>query len=224
MKKLYIALLILAAIAAATTFIILRPHYIEYKDPALAAVDKEIFEERVRDAQERIENFNNETPQAEKLRIYMYLARAQFSLGLLSAAEESYEEAIATGSKDPLLANVWYELYNVRYNRENYKGARDAIRKAIDLSKTNVDYWRALINVEVDGLKISEDKLQNLYLFAIRESGNNADVIALYANYLESKGDLQGALEQWRKILEIVPGSPPAIDHIKLLEQKIQNP
>jgi len=188
----------------------------------LSQMDREIFEGRVRDSQNKIENFSDSTPIEEKFRTYIDLGRAQFSLGNFADAEKSYEKAVETGFKGPLLGNAWYELFTVRYNMKDYENARESIRKAIDLIPDNADYWRALVSLERDDFKASEQILQNLHIFAVEKSNHSPDVIALYANYLESKGDLAGALEQWKRTLAIAPNNVEAKEQIARLEQLIK--
>lgn len=223
MKKIYLYLALGTAIVlAAVVYLVLKPDFIEYKDIGLSMEDKEVFEARARDEQEKIANFTRETSSEEKFRAYLFLGRAQFSLGQFADAEESYEKAIKTGVKGSSLLNAWYELYNVRFNMEDYKGARDAIRTAIDMAPTNVDYWRALYYLERDGFKSDEEILKNLHTFAVEKSNGDPNVIGMYAFYLESTSDVMGAIEQWKIVLEDMPNNQLAKDQIQRLESQLK--
>ncbi len=221
-KNIFLGIALLIAGGIISFVLLSKPDFIDYRDTGLSQTDREIFEGRVRESKSKIENFTGDTSVEEKFRTYVYLARAQFSLGNLVDAEKNYEEAIDLDYDGSLLSGAWYELFSVRYHRQDYENAKEAIQKAIDLAPNNVEYWRALVDLEHDGFKASDETIKNLHLFAIQESDNHPDIIAMYAIYLESKGDLRGALEQWKRILEIRPDNPSVEEQIKRLEQQIK--
>jgi len=72
-------------------------------------------------------------------------------------------------------------------------------------------------------MQASNEELNNLYREALDKTNNGVDIITSYAIFLETTGDLQGALDKWKQATVSNPTNKSVYaTHIKRLEALIK--
>lgn len=181
-----------------------KPAIITEKDMNLSAEERKLVEGRLADIQEKIENPPKSITNIEKYSWNMQAGFQKMALGKLSEAKEYF---IAASALQPGDYTSWVALYDVAYAMNDFDTARENIKKAISLDQGNPGTWKKYIQLENEKFKASNEQLNQLFIQAFAATRSDIVIVVYYAQFLEEKGDLKGALEQWRKALVADPES-----------------
>lgn len=197
-RNIYIGLgvlvILLLAFWAARYFSAPKSDIITYKEPNLTAEAKAIYEQRLVDYQKNVDAISQDTPEVEKYNRLMNLASTQFSLGFYQKARETYEKALQIRPKD---SDAWQIYSSTLAAQKDYQAALDAVKKAISLDSTESDYWKWQIALEKEFFGADQQRLESLYQQALEKTVEDVDIVVVYAQFLEEKGDLAAAIKYW---------------------------
>jgi tetratricopeptide (TPR) repeat protein len=170
----------------------------EQAPPEVSSQEKLVYAKQLQEAQTDLQKADNDK---DKLDAYSREGMALYMLGMLDDAKNAYLEAIKL---DPEKASTYTEYFDVQVALGDYQGANDTIKKAISLN-TNSTRWKKYINFQKDQLKYTNEQLDKSYNDALADTKDDVDVVIAYAQFLESAGNDQKAIEQWQKAGTIKP-------------------
>lgn len=170
---------------------------IKKREVSLSGEERQKLEERVTKFEQEIQALPEDATAEAKFKPHLRLASSYYGLG-------NYEQAIATldkiieqnqdkGRVFALYSNIYRDMGDIQKARENGK-------KAVDLEKDNPAYWLAYINLATNE---STDDVKAKYEEALQNTETNIDVVTSYAKFLETIGDKDAAIAQWKKAGEI---------------------
>lgn len=174
-------------------------HIINEKTPNLTAEQTKIYTDRLADAQSRLAQAQNDE---EKYNIYIYEGYQYYGLGKYLLAKKSYLKAIEIV---PNKYDAYSALFQVQLDMTDFDGARESILKAIQSYPSNADIWNKYILLEQEKFNATADQIKVLYEEALAKTNNNSDVVITYATFLESVGQINQAILQWQKAIEVNP-------------------
>ena len=193
---------------------------IYYREPTLTAEEKTQAEEVLKQAEERVSNLAADASSEEKFNAFTFLGNQYSLLGRLKEARAVYVRATDT---EPANYSGWANLAFTETSMGDLEAAHEHFVKATETT-FRPDPWMWLIAFEKEKLGASNKRIEELYLDGIvKTSGFAPDVRKNYAIFLEQeKGDVAGALEQWRKALEELPESQTIKAEIERLEKLVK--
>ncbi len=157
----------------------------------------------------------------DRYNLYMDEGFQYYGLGELLVAKSLFLKAEAL---HPEQSSVYAALYQVELEAGNFKLAEEAIKKATDIYQSNPDYWQTYIGFEQNQMKASVEAVKALYAKALEKTQGASEILVSYAQYLESLGDLVGALETMKAALAVQPNQSslyqPEIDRLEKLIKK----
>jgi tetratricopeptide (TPR) repeat protein len=151
----------------------------------------------------------------QRYALYIKLAEIRQQLGEYDAAIAAVDKISPENQNN---TRVW-ELYSSLYRAKGDIGkARASIRRALDIDGENVNDWVSFIELSKD---VGDKPLTDLYNEALSKTHNNVNVVIAYAKALEDIGNLDGAVAQWQKALQLNPADKAVYDaQIKRLQGK----
>ena len=167
--------------------------------------DRRVYEDRQADFLKKLSETNDD---AEKYNIYLNLGFNSYVLGHLGDSKNYFEQAIQINADQ---YDVYQGLFHTQIDMEDYIGATASIKKAISIRKGNAGLWRDYIQFEIERVHAPNDFINNLFGEAITDTTqrgdatNYTDVITTYASWLEKVGNLQEAVNYWKKAIESNP-------------------
>ncbi len=186
----------------------------------LDAEQKEIFEKRISDTEEKLDAAKNQNiPQVEMENLYLGLGFDKYVLGELKGALEAY---VAIVNINPNNSAVWAGLFPVYRDRGDFANARDAAIKAVKFNPEDWNMWRNYIELEQYQFQASREDLDEIYKQALDGTKNNLNMAAPYAQFLEAGGDLRSALNYWKIALAQDPKNSGYKSEISRLEKLLK--
>jgi tetratricopeptide (TPR) repeat protein len=162
------------------------------KDPELSAEDRKVFEGKLSELEQILEIAENDD---QKFNAYLRQGHYLFALGKYQHARRKF--SLAADLK-PEEHSAYAALYEVQMAMNDNLGAKESINKAISLRADIADNWRKLITLEKERNNAGSDRLNGLYIDALRETHSDINIITAYAAFLESIDNLQAAKEYWQ--------------------------
>ncbi|HEX8184367.1 MAG TPA: tetratricopeptide repeat protein, partial [Blastocatellia bacterium] len=148
---------------------------------------------------------------------------ARNNLGDLLSKKGFYEEAIAlfqqVVSKDP---NFWESVYNLGYNYYKlgkYQEAEPWLRQGIQMNNTNANQYLTLGVVLFETNRFDEAEAALRYGIGLKRDGYGLHY-ALGA-VLKTKGDLPGALDEFKLESAYNPRHPDTTEQVAQIEQQL---
>ena len=140
-------------------------------------------------------------------------------------AQKQYDQAIAAAkaqiSKSPNSSNFYDLLGTALFDgKKDYSGAEAALRKAIELDKSNTDALEKLGKVKVQ--QGSTDQALALYLQSIKDNPGEVDFYILAGELYEAKQNWDQAKDMYQQALKVSPDHPLASNNLAyvILEQR----
>ena len=168
---------------------------IKEKKVNLSSTDLKTYESRQANLESMLKNATNDD---DKYNIYLSIGQNEYALGHLQDSKDALESAIAIKPNEPA---AYENLFNTQVDMKDNVGAERSIKKAIDLRPDSTEYWRRYIQFEQGVMHRNSNDLNQLYLDALKKTDNSVDIITVYAQYLESIGDLASARQYWQKAI-----------------------
>ena len=113
-------------------------------------------------------------------------------------------------------------LGDVYYAQKKYEEAEQAYLMAIKNNAFNPNVYSQLSDIYTYHLKDNKEGIKKFYENGIEKLGvNRFNLIQSYASYLESIGETENSIEQWKIISEEFPDNQPIKDKIIELEGKL---
>lgn len=181
-----------------------RPPIITEKRPDLTEDERRIVDDRLKQVLEKIEKPPEGATSIEKYSWNMQAGFQKMALGKYSEAKEYF---VAASAIQPADYTAWVAMYEATLAMNDYETARENIKKAISLDSSNPDLWRKYIQLEKEKFKAPDSQLDQLFSEALASTGSDVNIITIYAQFLEEKGDLKGAIEQWKKAIAANAGN-----------------
>jgi len=177
-----------------------KPVVIQDVEPSMTPEAKAFYEKRLADAEKAVSELKPDAQNVDKFNAYRTLADAQFSLGKYNASKASFITALNLLPRD---WDTWYVYSTDLAAMKDYDTSLEAVKKAIEINPNNPDFWTWQINLEKDRFNASQDRLNSLYLDALKNTKEDLSVVVAYARFLEEKGDKENAIRYWQKAIEI---------------------
>lgn len=185
---------------------------IKVKEVNLSSSELQLFTDRLAQANKMRQELPQDASPLAKRDVLVYRAAQLYGLGRLDEARQDYILAVQAAPED---YNVKLGLFEVYNEMSDYKMAEAAIVEAIRLAPLRPEHWRRYLAFKQDKLRASPAELDSLYKQALQKTYSHVDIIALYARFLESIGNLAGASDQWREALKQSPDN-------KLYQQELE--
>lgn len=204
-----------------TTFIIIPNDNLILKvERNLSENDIIFLDKRIKKYEAEVLMFNDKTSLIDKVNIYFMLSADYRTLGEYGKAKELLEKAMTLDQKNSNLMQVYSSLLAVMGDKTS---ALLYIDKAIILYNKESNYWLWKIDLEKDK-GTESDKLESVYKNALDATGDDLNIVTVYAQFLEKKGDLQGAIEQWESAITKNPNGQNLYQaEIDRITQKLNN-
>jgi tetratricopeptide (TPR) repeat protein len=172
------------------------------KDPQLTDQEKQGFRDKITEYQNQLKDNSKSIEEQYKLSTQIGL-----QYGLLGEYENARDYLLKATRILPDNATAWSQLFVIENLMHAYEQAEKHIIKAIEINPTNSQFWGWRLELERDSLKLSKEELEKNFQDALRQTGEHADILALYAKFLESNNDLSGAVQQYKKAIEKNPAN-----------------
>ena len=173
--------------------------FIKQVDRKLTAEDQKIYEDKLAAAET---GFNDAKNDDEKFDWTMEKATVLSGLGRLAQARLVFESAIAIKPQNYV---GYFALFQVLQEMNDNQSALSSIKKVMEIKPENPANWRSYITFEKERLHASNPELNSLYIEALAKTHSNIDIITVYAQFLESIGNLQESKEYWQKAIIAFP-------------------
>lgn len=160
---------------------------------------KKIFEDRIVEAQKKIDSFTDKTPAQEKINYYFALAAAERGLGNYGTAEELFLKIIALEPKNADIHNAYASLL---WMAKEYTHARTEINTAIALQPENADFWLSKIMYNT-GAKTSV--MEKIYDNALSATKRDIDIVTSFASFEQKIGNKEKAIKLWKEAQTLYP-------------------
>ena len=190
---------------------------VEYKDPQFSAEQNRLAQERLAKTQETIMALPDGAPLLQRYPLMLQLGSDYMFLGELKKARGVYRDVIKL---DKNRAPGWAQLFHAERAMHLFSDARKSIGEAIKRDPLSAQYWRWRIDLERFDLKGSDEDIRKLYAEALTSTREHADILSSYAQYLESIGDIQGAIAQWKILATRYPNESIYTAEIRRLETR----
>lgn len=177
--------------------------FITEKDPKLTEEERKIVEDNLADIEKKLEEAKDATDK-EKYDFTMQLGFQKNVLGKLAEARDAFLAAVEIQPENYTAPLALFHAYLAMGDNDS---ALASIKKAIELRSENAELWRQYIMLEKERFGATNEKIQEIYSEALIKTNSSVDIITVYAQFLEEKGDLQGAIEQWKKAIAAYPQS-----------------
>jgi tetratricopeptide (TPR) repeat protein len=171
------------------------------KDPNLSSEDRKTYEDKLSEQDRLLAEAKDDNDKFDAL------MQQGFYLYGLGKYQESKDKFFGAVDVKPQEYTAFTALYEVQMAMNDNKGAQESISKAISLKKDSADLWKRYIVLEKDRFGADKDKLNGLYIEALRETRENIDIITSYAAFLESVDNLQASKEYWQKAVVSYPAN-----------------
>lgn len=193
---------------------------ITYRDPKLSQEEIKPFLDRIDLAKKELAELANNTPKENKYQLLLKIGAEYYPIGELEKARDYDKQATDLIPTD---AAAWYSLASVEIHMQDYTAARTHIDKALSIEPANPEYWRTKLDLSRDIFHYSTDQMKDLYKQALDGTHEHVDIVAYYAKFLDSSGDLAGAVAQWKKAIEKNPDGKASYEkEIKNIQAKVQ--
>lgn len=176
-----------------------KSKFIEYKDLKLTDSEKKLYQETISKLEKELSEAKDKDDQ---FRLNMQIGFQNYGLGEYGKARDSY---LKSNAIYPQNVAPYAALYEAENAMGDYELAKFYLQKAIELNPSSVQYWRWMIQLRELGFHDTSEQLDKYYKDALEKTGNNVDILSIYAQFLEQKGDLVGAVAQWKKAMQIEP-------------------
>ncbi len=160
---------------------------------------KKIFEDRIIEAQEKIDSFTDKTQTQEKINYYFALAAAERGLGNYGTAEELFLKIIALEPKNADIHNAYASLL---WMAKEYTHARTEINTAIALHPENANFWLSKIMYNI-GAK--NEVMEKIYENALSATKRDINIITSFASFEQKIGNKEKAIELWKEAQKLYP-------------------
>lgn len=175
---------------------------VDVVDPKLSDDEKKPFYDRIAGYQDKLNKLDKNAPIAERYQLLLSLASEYYPIGELKKSYEYYSQA---SKLEPNEAVPYYSMSQIAAQRGDVQSALALAKKSTDLEPTDGTYWRARIELERTRNGLAGDALDALFKEAVQQSNDDINVTTIYAQFLEERKDLVGAVEQWKKAIEKYP-------------------
>lgn len=172
------------------------------KDPQLTDQEKQVINDKISE----YKNITSDTSKSkeDRYKAYVQTGLQYFILGKYVDARLQYIEATKLLPEN---STAWAELYVVENAMQAYDLANKHIKKAITYNSANPQFWRWYLEL-AGPLNVSTEKVDTTYQEALKQTESSADILALYAKFLEErKNDLAGAVTQLKLAIEKNPAN-----------------
>ncbi|MBC6409816.1 MAG: tetratricopeptide repeat protein [Ekhidna sp.] len=115
-------------------------------------------------------------------------------------ANRNFNKAYEAGVRD---MNIFLQLYNYAFKKENFDDALDAIKKGREAYPNDIDLMKYEVNLYIQMEKIDEAR-QGIEK-AIKAEPENTDLLFTLGVLKDESGDKEGALEAYNSALEVDP-------------------
>jgi tetratricopeptide (TPR) repeat protein len=181
----------------------------------LSEKEKATLEKKLASSLEDISKFTEQTTQADKDKEYVVLAGIQRSLGMYEEALASLGK-ISSEYKNPARVNLTYAL--IYQDLADLPKAAEYAKKSLDSDQSNQQAWVVYLETEQN---LNNGEREAKYKEAIEKTDSHEDVLVSYAKFLEQIGNIQGAIEQYKRAGEVNQKKKPDFDaEITRLEAK----
>ena len=177
--------------------------------------ERQELEAKIKVLNDQIKGFTAQTTVGDQYRAYLQLGALKHRLGL-------YDDAIAALDKIPDeksgIARVYISYALIYKDKGDWIKSAENAKKALDLDPENQQYWVVYLESEQS---LSNADREAKYKEAIEKTDSHEDVLVSYAKFLEKIGNIQGAIEQYKKAGETNQKEKPQFDaEITRLEAK----
>lgn len=210
-KRLIIGIIVLVAIAAAIVLFIPKKkaiapvqNFVNHVDVNLTPELKAEYDKKIAEDQGKLEASKTQKIPANELQtVYLDLGLYQYLEGNLLEAKNAFEQAKDLHAG----AAVWVGLYPVLRDMGDIDGEEEALKQATTLNPNDWNMWRAYIELEQYQRQASADALDKLYKQALDGTKMDINIVTVYAQFLEGRGDLQSALNYWKIAVTAQPAN-----------------
>jgi tetratricopeptide (TPR) repeat protein len=179
-----------------------KPAIITEREMNLTQEERRIAEDKLSAIQAKIENQSKGITNMEKYGWNIQAGAQELILGRFLKAKEYF---LAASKLQPNDYNAWVALHDAALAMNDFDAARENIKKALTLDPSNPGIWKKYIQLEKEKFGATDQDLDQLFSQAFVATRSDLLIVTFYAQLLEEKGDIKGALEQWKKALAADP-------------------
>ena len=150
--------------------------------------------------------------------LYLQLGVFKETLGDLRGALDAYEQASKSNSNSYIPYSNAGNIYRRIGQKEK---AEEAYRKAISITPNNVNVYTKLYELYRYDFKKYPHEMTVFFSKALKDTGNNLDMIKLYAYYFENVNDPYSALQLWEAMSKNNPNDETMKQKVIELKAKV---
>jgi|GEM_PF-6875358 len=141
---------------------------------------------------------------------------ALYSMGKIGEAEVYMSQAKEIFPKN---FTAYLGLFRIKADMNDTEAAKENAEKALELRPKSAETWVLYADYQKAKLGATQEQLRAIYEDAVSKTQSDALVLKKYARYLEEVGDYTGALDKWKKALEVEKTDKPGVEsEIKRVE------
>jgi len=133
---------------------------------------------------------------------YLQLGIEYESLGKMDLAIKSYESASLA---DKTQYVPYSNIGSVYKTQKDFTKAEESFKKALSLDPTAISVYQKLYELYRYDMKKYPHEIMPFFADAIQKTGNNFEVVKMYAVYLYDVKDYESALPMWEAIAKEFP-------------------
>lgn len=175
--------------------------------------DTEEVKKKIQEVQKIINDFDEKSTVKDKNNAYFVLASHQQSIGLYLDAKKTLETSLQAN----LNTNILQSYAILLYNMGDKEAAIQYIDHVLEIAPNIANYWRTKIELASDVHAGDNEYLDDLYHQALKSTGENIDIVTIYAQFLEKSGRKEEAIEYWKKAIKLYPSDT------QIYQQQIDN-
>jgi len=200
---------------------ITNDHETSFSESQLTPEIVEILNADIKEIEERLSQVDSDDYSSDDRFADMnVLAMKYQSLADWDKVGSIYLDILDNFQERPL---AWYNLATYQIKAGSWRSASDNLFRSLELNNQFIPVWSQLLELYQYQIKIGADEMTGLYNLAIAYTNDNS-ILRLYAEYLESNGQLEAALSKWKLVYEQTTENKQVIlDRINRVQKKINS-
>jgi len=164
-------------------------------------------------AKTKIDSFHSELKNGskDKTKYYLYIAIAQ-QYELLGNGENTAVNLFLASKQENDRSLPFFKLGDLFEKAELFNRAEEYYEKAIDTEPQIVQNHRGLLNLYIEKMSVGKSRVQSTFDDARSETGDDIDVLRMYAKWLTAESEYLRAIDILRFILRENPTDKEEIE------------
>lgn len=171
-----------------------------------------VSQERKDEARENIKKLESELIALNKDKRYSHFTQIALNYKLLGEKEKVRDYLIRAAEEDEEKVSVYLEFGKIYSKDGQLNEAEKMYKKAVELEPESVYTQVSLLEFYLEHFRDRESQIQDAFNYARETTGENDQVLLLYAGWLEERGENIRAIDIYKFVLNNSAGDPYNIE------------